>query len=272
MDTRDLYLDLMKRNLTNTIFIEKGNSDELLDTKLRGTLIRAAWGRVRSVLKRLQKPGDLKTQLEHRKEGISWPRTAETMVGHKRLDNIRALIEDIVEQGIEGDLIETGVWRGGSTIFMRAILKSLEVTDKTVWVADSFQGLPKPDAKYPADDGDTFHIFGFLAVSVDEVKKNFERYHLLDDQVRFLEGFFEDTLPDCPVEKLSLMRLDGDMYSSTIVALESLYPKLSKGGYVIVDDYYAVSACKEAVDDYRKTHQIQSKIVEVDRCACYWQK
>jgi O-methyltransferase len=85
-----------------------------------------------------------------------------------------------------------------------------------------------------------------LAVSLEQVKANFDRYGLLDDQVRFLKGWFRDTLPVAPIERLAVLRLDGDMYESPMDTLVNLYPKLSEGGYVIVDDYGAIPACRQA--------------------------
>lgn len=83
------------------------------------------------------------------------------------------------------------MWRGGATILMRAILRAHDAEDRTVWVADSFEGLPAPDeTRYPADAGDPHHTFGFLSVPLSEVERNFERYGVRDDGVRFLPGWF----------------------------------------------------------------------------------
>ena len=156
---------------------------------------------------------------------------------------------------------------------MRAVLAAYDVTDRNVWVADSFQGLPKPDvATYPADAGLDLWTADQLSVSADEVRANFAKYGLLDDQVRFLEGWFKDTLPSAPIDRIAVLRLDGDLYESTIQALEPLYPKVSEGGYVIVDDYNDIPACKAAVDDYRAAHGIESPLGEIDWTGIYWQK
>jgi len=195
------------------------------------------------------------------------------MIGLKRLDNLEFCIEQVVTNGVVGDLIETGVWRGGAAIFMRAVLKAYGVTDRYVWVADSFEGLPPPDmGKYPHDAGDSLHDARELAVSLEEVEANFERYGLLDDQVRFLKGWFRDTLPAAPIERLAVLRLDGDMYQSTTDALVNLYPKLSEGGYVIVDDYGAIAACRQAVNDYRSANAITEEIHDIDWTGIFWQK
>lgn len=121
------------------------------------------------------------------------------MIGLLRLDNLQACVETMLREGTEGDFIETGVWRGGACIFMRGILAAYGVTNRKVYLADSFAGLPTPDAdKYPADQGDAHHIFDFLRVSQEQVQANFQRYGLWDDQVVFLKGWFKDTLPHAP--------------------------------------------------------------------------
>jgi O-methyltransferase len=114
------------------------------------------------------------------------------------------------------------------------------------------------------DAGDPHWTFAELAVSLDEVRANFARYGLLDEQVRFLPGWFRDTLPGAPIERISVLRLDGDMYESTWVALEALYPKLARGGYVVVDDYLNIAACRAAVDDFRRANTIADAIHEID--------
>jgi O-methyltransferase len=234
---RALYLDLIKKSLLNLIYCEKEEAS----------------------------PAHL--------EGAIWPPRAQTMIGLPRLENVQFCLEEILEQKIPGDVIETGVWRGGALIFMRAILKAYDANDRVVWGADSFKGLPPPSPElYPADAGDLHHTASALAVSLDEVKENFARYDLLDDQVRFLPGWFRDTLHSAPIKQLSLIRLDGDMYESTIIALESLYPKLSKGGFLIVDDYGAVPACRQAVQDFRQSRQICDEMIRIDWTGVYWRR
>jgi O-methyltransferase len=208
-----------------------------------------------------------------RREGRDWPSDAETMIGMERLENLEWCVRDVLERDVPGDLIETGVWRGGAAILMRAMLELAGDKSRIVWAADSFAGLPSPDpVRYPNDAGDEHWKQEPLAVSREEVARNFARYGLLDDKVRFLEGWFRDTLPAAPIERLAVLRLDGDMYESTIVALESLYPKLSRGGYVIVDDYGAIPGCRAAVDDYRGRFGIREPIRTIDWTGVYWQR
>jgi O-methyltransferase len=208
-----------------------------------------------------------------RDQGLDYTTDADTMIGTARLDNLQACVVDVLQRGVPGDLIETGVWRGGASIFMRAVLHAYGVTDRTVWLADSFAGLPKPDpVRYPADADDGLWKASVLAVSVDDVKANFSAYGLLDDQVRFLIGWFRDTLPSAPIERLAVLRLDGDLYESTMDALTALYPRLSVGGYIIVDDYGAMESCRRAVDDFRADRGISDMVEWIDWTGVYWRR
>jgi SAM-dependent methyltransferase len=186
-DSIHLYLDLMKKSLMNLIY---DNDSDMM----RG-------GQYEKELKLY---------------GGIWPSIAHTMIGLPRLNNIQFCIEDILAKNIPGDLIETGVWRGGATIFMRAALKAYRITDRTVWVADSFEGLPPTE--YEKDLNLRLDKVDCLAVSLEDVQSNFSKYGLLDEQVRFLKGWFKDTLPIAPIEQLAILRLDGDWYESTMDA------------------------------------------------------
>ncbi|MGH9028528.1 MAG: TylF/MycF/NovP-related O-methyltransferase [Acidimicrobiales bacterium] len=216
-----------------------------------------------------------RADLSVREVGGDWPPPsgAETMIGMVRARHLATCVEQAVVEAVPGDLLEAGVWRGGACILMKGVLEALGDRARRVWVADSFCGLPKPDPeRYPADKGDDLWTFEELAVSLEEVRANFARYGLLDDRVRFLEGWFEDTLPSAPIEQLAVLRIDGDLYSSTTQALEALYTKLSPGGFCIVDDYGAVAACREAVEDFRRSHGVTEPIEEVDWTGIAWQR
>lgn len=214
-----------------------------------------------------------KVNRETRINGRDWPAGAFTMIGLKRLENIELCVRNCIEEKVEGDFIETGVWRGGAVIFMKALLEAYNDKKRSVWVADSFEGLPKPNPElYPADQGDRHHKAEELSVSLEQVQENFRKFHLLDEKVQFLKGWFRDTLPTAPIEKLAVLRLDGDMYESTMDALSALYPKLSSGGYCIIDDWGAIPACRQAVTDYRSQHGIKEPIHEIDWTGIYWRK
>ena len=213
-----------------------------------------------------------RTPAQVREEGRDLPVDALTMVGLARLDQLEQAVRTIDAEEIPGDLLEAGVWRGGAGIVMRATLAELGDKTRTVWLADSFQGLPKPDAdRYPADAGDVHWKFPELAVTRQDVEDGFRAYGLLDDQVRFLEGWFRDTLPG-PVEQLALLRVDGDLYESTWQTLELLYDLVAPGGFVIVDDYGAVRKARAAVDDFREARSIAVPLERIDWTGVYWRK
>jgi O-methyltransferase len=267
----ELYLDLLKECLTRYLFGES----YVPAVPPRGTLKHTAFEPVRRWLagKDMEVIRHVPFDEQTRAEGRDWPARAESMAGLRRLENLQFCVTDVLRRGVPGDLIETGAWRGGVTIFMRAILEAYGDTERRVWVADSFQGLPRPDPeRWPAEAGDEHWTRGELAVSLEEVQANFARYGLLDERVRFLAGWFADTLPTAPIKRLAVLRLDGDMYGSTMEALEALYPKLSVGGYVIVDDYGAIPQCKEAVTDFRTAHDIIDPMETVDWTGVYWQR
>ena len=270
-----LYLDLMKKCLTRFIFPETYRP---VTTRPPIRLNPFAWAMYPLVTPVLAK---LDLKLFHyvpfdpvaRADGREWPPEADTMIGLKRLENLQYCVTEVMRKNVPGDFIETGVWRGGASIFMRALLKVYGDQTRLVWVADSFEGLPKPDGRYQQDEGDRhWKLSHTLAVSVEQVQANFARYGLLDNQVRFLVGWFKDTLPTAPINQLAVLRLDGDMYSSTMDALQSLYHRLSLGGYVIIDDYGAVPNCKQAVDDFRADHKITEPLKEIDWTGVFWEK
>jgi hypothetical protein len=245
-DNKNNYLDLMKKCLINSIYEDAGSS-----------MLHHGY----------------EYHKQERENGLDWPNVAHTMIGLHRLNNLQFCIEDVLAMNVEGDFIETGVWRGGATIFMRAMLKAYNITDRIVFAADSFAGLPPPNAKlYPADKNYDLSSFKILAVSLEQVQSNFACYGLLDNQVVFLKGLFKDSLPNAPIQKLAILRLDGDLYESTMDALTNLYPKLSIGGYVIIDDYQ-IPCCAQAVHDFRKQFHITDPMYKTgDDVAVYWKR
>lgn len=197
-----------------------------------------------------------------------------TIIGPVALRNFRYCVEDALRAGVPGDVIEAGAWRGGASVYARAVLRAWGATDRRVWLADSFTGFPERDvAAYPADRRmPAFNEEPLYAVSLEEVQAGFERLGLLDDQVRFVKGWFKDTLPALSDERWSVIRLDGDYYESTIQALDSLYPNLSSGGWAIIDDYHAFEACRMAVDDYRARHGISEEMIRIDDERVMWRR
>lgn len=195
-----------------------------------------------------------------------------TMIGRKRLDHLQWCVTTALDEGIAGDFMECGVWRGGACMLMKAILDLRGCEDRRVWLADSFAGLPPPQG--PEDQGVDLSREGFpmLAVSQGRVAQAFGDLGLLDERVRFVPGWFADSLPGCEVEALAVLRLDGDLYSSTRDALAALYHRVSPGGFVIIDDYGALDQCAAAVEDFRAEHGITAPITMIDWCGAFWRK
>lgn len=242
---RELYVDLLIKCISNTIY---------KDAPLHPNLV-------------------LSYDEPTRQRGGDWPSRAHSMVGVERLKNLADLTQRVLDEGIEGNFVETGVWRGGCCILIKGILTANRASGRRVHLCDSFEGLPPSNAeKYPADKDLDLSGFEELKISLDAVKRNFAVYDLLDDDVVFVKGFFADTLPAFDPGKLALLRLDGDLYESTILALEHLYPRVSPGGYVIIDDYGCIPACAAAVEDYRRQHKIEAPVMQIDWTGVWWQK
>jgi hypothetical protein len=156
----ELYVDLLERALTGSIIEDPGF---------------APW---------LDPRNPIKYDEGVRLRGGDWPLRAVTMIGLTRLRHLGKLIRQVVSDRVPGDFIETGVWRGGACIYMRAMLAVLGADDRRVWVADSFKGLPPPSpALYPAETKDKLHTVDALRVSLNDVKANFAKFSMLDDRV-----------------------------------------------------------------------------------------
>jgi len=265
-----LYLDLMKKVLTRA---QTANGMERHTIRPQGPkswlLYRLNQTAARFGLEFVRlTPSRPEDYLESVHEYGNRVEDAETMLGIRQLDHMQRCIVDVLTRNVRGDFIEAGVWRGGMTIFMRAVLMAHQITDRKVWVADSFAGLPEIDR--PRETSAWRR--GDMAVPLEDVRNNFARYGLLDDQVVFLEGFFSETLPAAPIRQLSILRVDADLYESTRDVLRSLYFALSAGGYAIFDDYQNLAECRGAIDDFRREHGITEEIHRIDERAVYWRK
>lgn len=216
-------------------------------------------------------------QVRGRAEGKDWPLDGLTMIGLRRLDDLQACVESVLADGVPGDLIEAGAWRGGASILIRSTLDAWGAHDRTLWVADSFQGFPPPRADADYADREVESDMGridYLAPGLAAVKEHFARFGVLDG-VQFVPGFFEDTLPALGGRRWALIRLDADTYHATKLTLESLYPGLAAGGYVLIDDYfhpYLPESCRRAVDEFRADHGITDPIEQVDWNGAHWRK
>lgn len=253
-DQTNGYLDLIKRVLINHIYPEADNN-------IAGN-----------------PPGIGPYSLLDRMEGLAWPKYAHTMTGWYRLCNLEECLCDCIAGNVPGDFIETGVWRGGASILAAAIFKHWtsinddpgllgfeQASNRCVWACDSFCGFRSADST-----GLDLSPYPQLYVTMKEVADNFAKYGLLDEKVKLIKGYFCDTLPNLPIKKIAVLRLDGDYYQSTMDSLTNLYHKVSPGGYIIIDDY-ALDACKWAVDKFRQDNKITEELQRADHTGYYWQ-
>ncbi len=213
-------------------------------------------------------------ELDVRIEGRDWPRHGLTMCGLPKLDDLQRCVETIVRDEVPGDLIELGTWRGGASILMRATLNCLGAYDRTVWMADSFQGFPEhvpgSERAYSRTVEPFMSAFDYLVAPVEDVRASVARFGLADG-VRIVPGFFADTVGEI-TGQWALLRLDADTYDPTMLVLEHQYPSLSVGGFAVIDDYGALEECRVAVDRYRADHGITEPLEEVDWGCVRWRK
>jgi hypothetical protein len=246
---RRAYLDLLKLGLCDLV----GSSTQSVGALQDGTVMS----------RELRGEG-----IRLRAAGMDWPLQGLTMVGLGRLDDLQACVESVVADDVGGDVIEAGAWRGGASLFARAALDALG-DDRTVWVADSFQGFPAAGGGDPEEG--RLSAFDFLAVPLDEVRESFRRLGC-ERGVEFVPGFFEDTLPRLSGRRWSIVRLDADTYGPTRLALQALYPGLSAGGYVVIDDYGSFPGCRRAVDEFRSENGITEPLEPIDFSGARWRR
>jgi O-methyltransferase len=185
-----------------------------------------------------------------------------TMTSPECIEVMKSALKEIDDKGIEGDIVECGVWKGGNIILARALSPH-----RVCWAYDTFTGMTAPDdvdgawakqkfdiRSQPGHKSRKSHIDGkWLAIPVDDVKQNIRAFDLYDEtKLRFVRGPVEKTLLDAKniPDKISLLRLDTDWHASTKVELEVLYPRLSPGGVLIIDDYGHWQGSRIATDEY----------------------
>lgn len=282
----DRYIELLKSSVVNELYVE-------LEAQLIYAVLCASHKEVPSLdkfqamraddalldhLKDLKFSGDSIVLQSLNRKGEPFPddslrnytEYAHTLLGKERLDYLEYSVRTIYNDGVKGDILQAGCWRGGSSIFIRGLQKALDDQCRLLWVADSFQGLPESkdaaDHDFPMDKS----VLPFLSVARSHVESLFERYALLDDGVRILEGWFEDTLKSPPMPSLALLHIDADLYSSTRCVLEGCYPLVTNGGFVVIDDYGKLPPCKEAVDEFLARHGLSPPFDKIGEHAVAW--
>lgn len=209
--------------------------------------------------------------VNRRERGNDWPLFGITMTGTMRIQTLEAILVDVFFNKIEGGVMETGVWRGGTSVFARGVMRAFLNGNNPLYVCDSFSGLPPSSGLDAKDVG--WDNTPFLEVSDIEVAQNFHTHGLLDSNVIFVKGFFNETMPHLKkqVQALSILRLDGDMYASTVDVLYNMYDKLQIGGYLIMDDWFGFPS-KTACEDFFRVHNFTEVVIPIDDLSAYWQK
>jgi O-methyltransferase len=236
------YIELIKRSVTNYLYL--GGEDEF---------------RTFSSCDHYDPPKG-----EWRIDPLARPLS---LLDRRQLALVETSILSLESQGVPGDYIEAGVWRGGVIILMRALLNAYGIADRRIVAADSFAGIPM-NVRFRHDPVDAWP--DRWVASLEEVRAAIARFDLLDDRIEFLPGYFADTLHTLAGRRFALVRLDSDSYESTETSLVHLYPLLSKGGVLIIDDWH-LTACKMAVSRYRTEHGIEDPILTRGGNA-YWVK
>ena len=273
---RRRYLDLLKRALVNLLYPEDAlRLDLVVARELTGDalhdqrLLRDA---------RYERPDAYRDLVAAKLEGglaqSLGGRLSHTMIGISGLDNLERCASRVFADGVPGDFLEAGACHGGASIFLRALQVAYDEGHRLTWVADSFAGVPAPthpvDREHDLDLSEPRHPW--MAAGLEAVRDNFSTYGLLSEEVRFLPGLFADTLPGAPVERLAILRLDGDLYASTRDTLTALYDRVSPGGFVVVDDYGCLEPCRLAVDEFIAERGLDVEIHRVDWTRVCWRK
>jgi O-methyltransferase len=239
---RDAYIDLVKRSVSNCVYLGEQYSFEEFSSIRHYDTKTSRW----------------------KIDAFSRPMT---LLALDQLDLIEEVIVTLEKNNIPGDYIEAGVWKGGVIIFMRALINAYNIKNRKVIAADSFQGIP-PSTHYSKDSVDKWS--DRWVASFEEVKQSIQRYGLLDDKIEFVVGYFSQSLKALSDRTFALLRLDSDSYESISTSLQHLYPRLSLGGIVIVDDWH-LHGCKRAVIEYRALNKIGGSM-SIRSGNAYWVK
>jgi O-methyltransferase len=273
MQARDAYLDLVGRALINDLHPDLGARIH----RMAGALIaargeQATTAAIEAELARFFAPLDASGRFEPGNWHAKIAGEPFTMGSPERLANVRQAAETVLREGVAGAFVETGVWRGGLCIMMKAVLRALG-EQRRIYVCDSFRGLPAI-AEGPDAELNSLHENPLLSVSAAQVRENFARFDLFDDDVVLVEGWFADTMAPLAREigEVAILRLDGDYYTSTREVIDPLYDHVAPGGFVIVDDYGCYRQARDAIHDFWDERGIKPELIQVDWTCHYWRK
>lgn len=200
---------------------------------------------------------------------------AYTMTSPERLFSLYQAVQYVINNNIPGDFVECGVWKGGSSMMIAYVLKDLGITNRTIWMYDTYEGMSEPDEHdtdysgksaaiqlEEADKQDPNSVWCYS--SLEEVKTNVSTIGYPMDNIRFIQGKVEESIPGSIPDKIALLRLDTDWYSSTMHELVHLYPLLESRGVLIIDDFGHWEGAKKAVLEYFQKNSLYPLISRID--------
>jgi O-methyltransferase len=191
-----------------------------------------------------------------------------SMVGPARIQNLARLAQRIEDERIPGDVVECGVYKGGTAaILARSATRS--PLARTVWLFDTFEGMPPATA---ADGPEAASWVGNLSSSPRRVKKLLRRTGADLARVRIVPGLFQDTFPLLHIQQIALLNIDADWYESVKLCLETFYNAVMPRGFISIDDYGAWPGCRRAVDEFFQSHALSYPLQPVDDTAHWFQK
>jgi hypothetical protein len=198
-----------------------------------------------------------------------------TMTSTERLYGLCEAVRYITSTGIEGDIVECGVWRGGSMMAVAEMLKKFGDPDRNLHLFDTFAGMSEPTQEDVTVHGQSADALMkteskedaksvWCVSTLDEVRGHMSSTGYPGNRVFFYQGMVEETIPEGAPEKIALLRLDTDFYESTRHEMEHLFPRLANGGVLIIDDYGHWEGARRAVDEYLDAHGIGMMLHRLD--------
>ncbi|WP_166963673.1 TylF/MycF/NovP-related O-methyltransferase [Yeosuana marina] len=198
-----------------------------------------------------------------------------TLTNPERIVSLIRAVKHIEKYGIEGDIVECGVWKGGSVMAALKSLESLKNFTRDIYLYDTFEGMSEPTEvdKSVRGESATKAFFNKDEIwnriecfsTLNEVENNISKINYPNEKIHFIKGKVEDTIPNVKIpERIAILRLDTDWYESTKHEMEHLFPRLVKGGIIIIDDYGHWQGCKQAVDEYLSENKIELFLQRID--------
>ena len=272
---------------TATIAATASSSQDIRGRRIRPTLSVVTAARIRRALSRAL-PRPVSDGLRSLAEGLLYPQDLTmadrkiyesvapyTMTSVERILTLAAYVRSVVARGVPGDFVECGVWRGGSSMCIARTLLECGVSDRHLFLFDTYQGMTAPtnadvslrgervSGAFPGAS-ESPRAGAYSLTSLSEVRENLRSTGYAEQRMHFVPGPVEETIPEAAPQRIALLRLDTDWYESTIHELRHLYERVSPGGIVIVDDYGHWAGCRQAVDEFLATLDVVPVLHRID--------